>query len=87
MCYSGNLALVTSHRDLVLRRRWYVLQANMAVDNHVHAPGFAVGEGGGGSVKSYCLCSPTRHPGSFRCRQHHGEYAWGSGRVVRNRVE
>lgn len=31
--------------------------------------------GGGGAVRA-CLCSPTSHPGSFRCRQHHGEYQW-----------
>jgi hypothetical protein len=22
------------------------------------------------------VCSPSQHPGSFRCRQHHGEYIW-----------
>lgn len=32
-------------------------------------------EGGGGVVK-VCLCSPTAHPGSFRCRLHHREYQW-----------
>ncbi|OMO90070.1 hypothetical protein CCACVL1_07524 [Corchorus capsularis] len=36
--------------------------------------------GGGGSMKQ-CLCSPTKHPGSFRCRHHQGEYVWG-GRFV-----
>ncbi|KAI9128966.1 hypothetical protein K1719_000449 [Acacia pycnantha] len=29
-----------------------------------------------GSVKKYCICSPTHHPGSFRCRQHRADYAW-----------
>lgn len=24
-----------------------------------------------------CICSPTTHPGSFRCRYHHAEYVWG----------
>lgn len=32
--------------------------------------------GGGGGAVRVCLCSPTNHPGSFRCRQHHGEYQW-----------
>ena len=27
-------------------------------------------------VKKYCLCSPTHHPGSFRCRLHRADYAW-----------
>ncbi|KAL1559064.1 hypothetical protein AAHA92_09449 [Salvia divinorum] len=30
----------------------------------------------GGAIVRACLCSPTNHPGSFRCRQHHGEYQW-----------
>ncbi|CAL5327750.1 hypothetical protein CsSME_00007541 [Camellia sinensis var. sinensis] len=31
---------------------------------------------GGGDMKQ-CVCSPTRHPGSFRCRQHHAaQYEW-----------
>lgn len=39
-----------------------------------------VGGGGSGSVKQ-CVCSPTRHPGSFRCRQHSRGYVWG-GRLL-----
>ena len=83
MCYSGNWGLV-SPRELALRRRWHALQASMAAEaaNHVHAPRVAAGDGGGPG-KRYCMCSPTQHPGSFRCRQHHGEYAWGGGRAVR----
>ncbi|XXG55967.1 hypothetical protein AAC387_Pa03g3509 [Persea americana] len=23
-----------------------------------------------------CICSPTNHPGSFRCRHHHSSYEW-----------
>lgn len=34
------------------------------------------GGGGGGGVMKQCVCSPTRHPGSFRCRYHHTEYKW-----------
>ncbi|KAG2729174.1 hypothetical protein I3760_01G236800 [Carya illinoinensis] len=29
-----------------------------------------------GATKKYCMCSPTRHPGSFRCRYHRSEYIW-----------
>ncbi|KAK8660104.1 hypothetical protein V6N13_051039 [Hibiscus sabdariffa] len=25
-----------------------------------------------------CLCLPTKHPGSFRCRHHIAVYAWGA---------
>ncbi|KAL8056170.1 hypothetical protein ABFX02_04G102300 [Erythranthe guttata] len=34
------------------------------------------GGGGGGGITKVCVCSPTGHPGSFRCRHHHGEYQW-----------
>uniref|UniRef100_A0A0D3EUR4 Uncharacterized protein n=1 Tax=Oryza barthii TaxID=65489 RepID=A0A0D3EUR4_9ORYZ len=28
----------------------------------------------------YCVCSPTAHRGSFRCRWHRRGYEWGAGR-------
>ncbi|KAL3840903.1 hypothetical protein ACJIZ3_025494 [Penstemon smallii] len=40
--------------------------------------GLANGSGGGGGTTKACLCSPTNHPGSFRCRKHHGQYQWVS---------
>ncbi|KAM7254588.1 hypothetical protein ACFE04_003968 [Oxalis oulophora] len=36
----------------------------------------AVAGGGDGETKK-CVCSPTIHPGSFKCRYHHEEYKWG----------
>ncbi|KAI3977381.1 hypothetical protein MKX01_000294 [Papaver californicum] len=33
----------------------------------------------------YCLCSPTQHPGSFRCKHHQNEYQWGPNNA-RNRL-
>lgn len=42
--------------------------------------GGGLGEGGGGVTKR-CVCSPTGHPGSFRCRHHHGEYQWVNNRL------
>ncbi|KAK3028327.1 hypothetical protein RJ639_037789 [Escallonia herrerae] len=35
-----------------------------------------VAAGGGGGAVKQCLCSPTLHPGSFKCRYHHREYQW-----------
>eukprot|EP01018_Ginkgo_biloba_P015946 Gb_02206 [translate_table: standard] len=26
---------------------------------------------------NFCLCSPTSHAGSFRCRWHRSSYEWG----------
>ncbi|MFS7974260.1 hypothetical protein Hanom_Chr09g00866491 [Helianthus anomalus] len=58
--------------DLETRiRRFAALAMTM---NHA-----VVGGGGGeevSKVKKQCLCSPTHHPGSFRCRHHHSEYIW-----------
>ncbi|KAF0917134.1 hypothetical protein E2562_016935 [Oryza meyeriana var. granulata] len=28
----------------------------------------------------YCVCSPTAHHGSFRCRWHRRSYEWGAAR-------
>ncbi|TQD99651.1 hypothetical protein C1H46_014787 [Malus baccata] len=84
-------------RDLAVlqqqRRRWLLLQAPVAVETtaNLHAAAAAarrVGEaaaggGNGGGDTQWCLCSPTQHPGSFRCRQHHAEYVWGGGRNLR----
>ncbi|OMO58020.1 hypothetical protein COLO4_34908 [Corchorus olitorius] len=55
-----------------------LLQASLMAAARRH-PATTTG-GGGGSMKQ-CLCSPTKHPGSFRCRHHQGEYVWG-GRFV-----
>lgn len=85
MCYPCE-ALV-SLRDLAVHRTWYGLalqQAHVAVDRVDEQAGGGGGGGGGGSVK-HCLCSPTRHPGSFRCRQHHAEYVWGGGAARNNK--
>lgn len=34
------------------------------------------GADGAGTRKFQCICSPTIHPGSFRCRHHHADYKW-----------
>ncbi|KAJ0030589.1 hypothetical protein Pint_13157 [Pistacia integerrima] len=84
MCYP--VAPLISRRDLMLvQGRWFVLQrSTVAVPA---APTEAAGEAGGGGSSGpikQCICSPTRHPGSFRCRLHHAaEYVWG-GRISKN---
>ncbi|KAL6984812.1 hypothetical protein U1Q18_018193, partial [Sarracenia purpurea var. burkii] len=94
MCYPG-FALI-SLRDLARQqRRWYVLDRPAAVLRATaagQAPRVAAVEaeaqgggrcsGAGGGRLKQCVCSPTRHPGSFRCRQHHGEYVWRGGSSV-----
>ncbi|KAE9613948.1 hypothetical protein Lal_00016486 [Lupinus albus] len=45
-------------------------------------PHGGAGAGGGssgeddGSIKKRCVCSPSQHPGSFRCRLHQAKYVW-----------
>ncbi|GMI94807.1 hypothetical protein HRI_003150000 [Hibiscus trionum] len=69
-------------RDLGVRRRWLLLQAStMAAELHAPTTGEARETGAGAGPMKQCICSPTKHPGSFRCRHHHAEYVWG-GRFV-----
>lgn len=81
MCYPGFPPI--SLRELACGRRWNVHERPAVVQREIatgQPPRVAV-EGaaqGGGRVKQ-CVCSPTRHPGSFRCRHHHGEYVWRGG--------
>ncbi|PPS10178.1 hypothetical protein GOBAR_AA10458 [Gossypium barbadense] len=46
-----------------------------------HSPRVARGTGGSTGSMKWCMCSPTKHPGSFRCRHHHADYVWG-GRFI-----
>ncbi|KAG6718677.1 hypothetical protein I3842_04G163900 [Carya illinoinensis] len=91
MCYPGV-------PNLVILSKWMIaLQAPMDEAETVvirrHASTAAVGDqavvagggggSGGGSVKQ-CVCSPTQHPGSFRCRQHSRGYVWGGRLLLRD---
>ncbi|KAM4125227.1 hypothetical protein ACB094_01G293000 [Castanea mollissima] len=77
MCYPAGIPL-GGFRDLTVHHRWFVLQFQtpMVVETVTRHASTAVagdgsgGGGGEGSVKQ-CVCSPTGHPGSFRCRHHH----------------
>ncbi|CAL0322195.1 unnamed protein product [Lupinus luteus] len=67
---------------MTVQRRWLMFQL-ARVEGQVHSDG----DGGnnnsseGVSVKR-CVCSPSQHPGAFRCRQHHDQYAW-RGRTIK----
>ncbi|CAN0901601.1 hypothetical protein LINGRAHAP2_LOCUS21508 [Linum grandiflorum] len=60
----------------VIGRRWVVS------DDETHA-GQTQRESGGAGGTKLCVCSPTRHPGSFRCRYHRAQYLW---RAAGNRI-
>nr|GLL49042.1 hypothetical protein HannXRQ_Chr10g0317871 [Ipomoea trifida] len=58
------------------------LQRRHVSDESVRRRAEDSGNGGGGEPLRRCLCSPTTHPGSFRCRYHVAAYVWGR-RVIR----
>ncbi|KAI6679469.1 hypothetical protein NL676_033350 [Syzygium grande] len=89
MCHPGDPLLSLNDLSSVLRRRYPVHALRATGDDHVPAAAAAAatatatavaGVDGLGS-KRRCVCSPTRHPGSFRCRHHRTEYVWGGGMV------
>lgn len=90
MCYSGVYFFASENRHNGLPRESLV-QTIIAgeVSRHEASVRGANGDddgGGGGSgsgAMKQCLCSPTLHPGSFRCRHHRSEYQW-VGRLRHN---
>ncbi|KAL1204872.1 hypothetical protein V5N11_017472 [Cardamine amara subsp. amara] len=44
--------------------------------------GGSVGMGKSSSVRLNCLCAPTTHPGSFRCRYHRRNAGLGMSRGI-----
>ncbi|KAK7271289.1 hypothetical protein RJT34_27069 [Clitoria ternatea] len=65
----------------IVHRRWIVVQGTGHASRQVRGGGDGGGSGESSSVKR-CVCSPSQHPGSFRCRLHHGEYVW-RGRAIK----
>ncbi|KAL3747507.1 hypothetical protein ACJRO7_016318 [Eucalyptus globulus] len=101
MCHPRNPLLSLKDLSSVLRRRYpaHALRATRAANQDVanarvpaaaasaSAAGGRAGAGADGlGSKRRCVCSPTLHPGSFRCRQHRAAFAWG-GAMVRKRPE
>ncbi|CAI0543239.1 unnamed protein product [Linum tenue] len=61
-------------------RRWVVVQGidGRVAEDAGEAAGRVVTGGDGGGGMRWCVCSPTTHPGSFRCRYHRAGYVWGA---------
>ncbi|TKY44651.1 hypothetical protein E2542_SST30928 [Spatholobus suberectus] len=75
MCHPG--VPFVSREGSMVHRRWLVFQGARHAERQVRDGGSS---GESGSVKR-CVCSPSQHPGSFRCRLHHGEYVWRGRRI------
>jgi len=76
MCHEGFYPLYT--RCHVYREVQIVVDAEAGEEPAVvagRARGGGDGAGEDGSIKQ-CVCSPSKHPGSFRCRQHQAKYVW-----------
>ncbi|KAK7314486.1 hypothetical protein VNO77_33011 [Canavalia gladiata] len=76
MCHPG--VSFVNREGLMVYRRWLVFRVAEHAPRQVHGGGSS----GEGASKNRCVCSPSKHPGSFRCRQHHGEYVW-RGRAMK----
>ncbi|KAJ4846403.1 hypothetical protein Tsubulata_006028 [Turnera subulata] len=84
MCHPGIPPI--PHYNLVVARRRMVLEAVVEAETGHAREEVAGGAGDGASSIKNCLCSPTRHPGSFRCRYHHADYVWG-GRITKKLIK
>lgn len=65
--------------DLTRHSRWRVLPATdmgPTVDADVLTREVVQEANDRGGAMKRCVCSPTRHAGSFRCRLHIAEYVW-----------
>ncbi|KAG4992056.1 hypothetical protein AAZX31_09G172300 [Glycine max] len=73
MCHPG--IPFVNREGLMVHRRWLV---SSPLARQIHDGGSS---GESGSVQR-CVCSPSQHPGSFRCRLHHVKYVW-CGRTIK----
>ncbi|KAL2321256.1 hypothetical protein Fmac_030225 [Flemingia macrophylla] len=73
MCHPG--ASFVERQGFFVHTRWLVFQLP---PRQLH--GVATSQQSA-SVKR-CVCSPSQHPGSFRCRLHHADYVW-RGRTIK----
>ncbi|KAK4361943.1 hypothetical protein RND71_017184 [Anisodus tanguticus] len=72
MCYSEGPYWVGNHEKRERRGRYLpVMRAQVCAVSTG-----STGADGSGIRKVQCVCSPTIHPGSFRCRHHHAHYKW-----------
>lgn len=75
MCYPSGAHCVSVHDKLGERRGRFV-HPDTREDVQIQVSRVSTeNEAAVGKMKQ-CVCSPTHHPGSFRCRHHHADYKW-----------
>ncbi|KAK4736003.1 hypothetical protein R3W88_010264 [Solanum pinnatisectum] len=70
MCYSGIPYWIDKRERYV-----HIAREQVPVQATAESTGSRGVVAGAGMAKQ-CICSPTIHPGSFRCRHHHADYKW-----------
>ncbi|GAA0170024.1 hypothetical protein LIER_40874 [Lithospermum erythrorhizon] len=78
MCHPGGLEYPIGYRQRLPQRRLITHAETTVVVVPQQQPA-AVNRNTNGATDGggmECVCSPTRHPGSFRCRHHRSSYAW-----------
>uniref|UniRef100_A0A1J3CEJ2 Uncharacterized protein n=1 Tax=Noccaea caerulescens TaxID=107243 RepID=A0A1J3CEJ2_NOCCA len=70
MCYKNILPLVIPPENI------YVNMPAAEVTVVTTEVGGIEGHRDSGGGKKKCVCSPSKHPRSFKCRYHHHEYQW-----------
>ncbi|OIT37911.1 hypothetical protein A4A49_11552 [Nicotiana attenuata] len=86
MCYPRGAHCVGVHDKLGERRGRFV-PPDTREDVQIQVSSISTGNiGAAVGMTKQCVCSPTHHPGSFRCRHHHSDYKWQNGTksVTRN---
>lgn len=67
----GRLIPPDEGRRVAAREQEVQIQVSRTVSN-------GNGSSAAARMLKQCVCSPTHHPGSFRCRQHHADYKWAA---------
>ncbi|KAL8230356.1 hypothetical protein R6Q57_000134 [Mikania cordata] len=85
MCYQAGISCINGHElEIKIRRLAALVTAVNQAEMTVARQQAVVDGGEDARTKKQCLCSPTLHPGSFRCRHHYSEYVW-VGRLLAHR--
>ncbi|KAL4179768.1 hypothetical protein AMTRI_Chr13g121730 [Amborella trichopoda] len=79
MCPEG---LLLNHKTVLPPELWPVVERQQQQHEDAAQNQPATAEAKVEEKKTWCICSPTTHPGSFRCRYHRKYYQWGSKRTT-----
>ncbi|KAJ8773470.1 hypothetical protein K2173_004300 [Erythroxylum novogranatense] len=84
MCHPGFPSISDNYDSPPVNPGWWLMlqRATLWRDNQDADDGVSGGRGDGACEKKMCICSPTNHPGSFKCKHHRREYKWIAHRQI-----